>query len=54
MRLAELTDEPMVRKASGFEVLGQRDQASRGNFPILSRDPSFYKTTKNPGEMAGF
>ena len=26
----------------------------RGNFPILSRDPSFWKATKNPGELAGF
>ena len=27
---------------------------SRGNFPILSRDYSFWKTTKTPGEVAGF
>ena len=26
---------------------------SRGNFSILSRDYSFWKTTNNPGEMAG-
>ena len=27
---------------------------SRGTFPILSRDPSFQKTIKKPGETAGF
>ena len=27
---------------------------SRGTFPIPSRHPSFYKTTQNPWETAGF
>ena len=27
---------------------------SRGTFPILSRDPSFYTTSGNPGKTAGF
>ena len=27
---------------------------SRGHFPILSRDPSFQKTTRTPGETAPF
>ena len=29
-------------------------RTSRGHFPILSRDPSFQKTSRTPGKTAGF
>ena len=35
-------------------VLGLTKFFSRGTFPILSRHPSFYLTTQNRGETAGF
>ena len=40
--------DPFVLGTPG--TLKQKGQLSRGTFPILSRDPSFKKTSANPGK----
>ena len=41
------------RVGVGISLRGRRTP-SRGTLPILSRDPSFQKSSGNPGRTAGF